>query len=151
MCSIRCWLWTLDLAQSHNGPIICAAHASKDYSERLIVIVSQGIRTGLSGNLRALHTLTESKVEFLKAVLGCFPIFKSSKELIGNLCGRLKHLNFTTLDGKVARLLKIALHEHCGRPRLRRAKFEDCDSVDDETKDDRLLLVIVNHYINKYS
>ena len=60
MCSIRCWLWTLDLAQRHNGPIICAAHASKDYSERLIVIVSQGIRTGLSGNLRALHTLTRS-------------------------------------------------------------------------------------------
>ena len=60
MCSIRCWLWTLDLAQRHNGPIICAAHASKDYSERLIVIVSQGIRTGLSGNLRSLHTLTRS-------------------------------------------------------------------------------------------
>ena len=33
MCSIRCWIWTLDLAQRHNGPIIWAAHASKDYSQ----------------------------------------------------------------------------------------------------------------------
>ena len=59
MYSIRWCGRTLDLAQTHNGPIICVAQASKDYSqpdcdcgEQCRAIVMQGIkRPGLSGTI----------------------------------------------------------------------------------------------------